>query len=152
MSVKILDFKGPIIDEGIVSAFEKKLGMSLPDDYRKFLKTYNGGYPEPDAFHFLNSEDGSSIDRFLSLSVEKNHDLLKYYEQYKNRIPNGFLPIAHDPGGNLILIQIDKESASVYFWDHEQEADEGETPSMSNMYIISDCFLSFLDSLYTEEF
>jgi cell wall assembly regulator SMI1 len=151
MTAAIMDFKGPITDGGLISSLEKLIGCPLPVDYRKFLEFYNGGYPEPDAFYFSNGEDGSSVDRFLSLGCEKHHDLLKYFNTYKDRIPPGFLPIAHDPGGNLILISLNDDSPGIYFWDHEAEADEGEIPSTDNMYVISSTLSEFLACLHQQE-
>ena len=40
---------GPLSEERL-QAFEKKLGVTLPPDYREFLKRYNGGKPEPGGF------------------------------------------------------------------------------------------------------
>ncbi|MEK9495102.1 SMI1/KNR4 family protein [Photorhabdus sp. P32] len=151
MVANIIDFKGPI-DEISVTNFENEIGNSLPNDYRNFLKKYNGGYPDPDAFLFLNDEeDGSSVDRFLSLGCEKHHDLRNYFIDYKDRIPPKFLPIAHDPGGNLILISLSNDNPGVFFWDHEFEADEGELPDMSNVHLISHTFTDFLSVLYKLE-
>lgn len=146
MGTKILDFKGPIEDD-IISDFENEIGIKIPKEYRDFLKEYNGGYPQPDGFSFGEQGDGSSVDRFLSLGCEKNHDLHKYFNIYKDRIPNGYLPIAHDPGGNLVLIKLSADKSMVYFWDHEDEADEGESPSMRNVYLISQSFHEFIDGL-----
>lgn len=150
MTAAILDFKGPITDESLVSSFERVIGFHLPNDYIEFLKSYNGGYPEPDAFYFSNCKDGSSVDRFLSLGCEKHHDLLRYFNTYKDRIPAGFLPIAHDPGGNLILIRLNDDFPQIFFWDHEAEVDEGEVPSTKNMYIISNSLSEFLAGLYKQ--
>ncbi|MBD1229589.1 SMI1/KNR4 family protein [Xenorhabdus griffiniae] len=152
MIANIIDFKGPI-DEILVADFESEIGKSLPNDYRNFLKKYNGGYPEPDSFSFINDdeEDASSVDRFLGLGAEKHHNLRNYFFDYKDRIPLDFLPIAHDPGGNLILISLSKDNSGVFFWDHEFEADEGELPDMSNVHLISHSFTEFLSVLYKLE-
>ncbi|NBF12638.1 SMI1/KNR4 family protein [Pseudomonas sp. Fl4BN1] len=59
-------------------------------------------------------------------------------------------PIAHGPGGNLVLIRLDNNSPEIFFWDHETEADEGEEPSASNMYMISDGLPGFFTGLYKQ--
>ncbi|MBD2800046.1 SMI1/KNR4 family protein [Xenorhabdus sp. M] len=155
MTTKIIDFKTPV-NEGLISDFEQKIGSSLPNEYRLFLEKYNGGYPEPSSFQFFDSdniEDGSSVDRFLSLGCEKYHDLNQYFINYKDRIPPNFLPIAHDPGGNLILISLNHDKPAIFFWDHEFEADEdeGELPNMSNVHFISHSFPDFLKRLCKTE-
>lgn len=54
------------------------------------------------------------------------------------------------PGGNLVLIRLDNNSPEIFSWDHETEADEGEEPSASNMYMISDGLPGFLTDLYKQ--
>ncbi|EKS0980396.1 SMI1/KNR4 family protein, partial [Escherichia coli] len=70
---------------------------------------------------------------------------------YKDRIPSEFFPIAHDAGGNLILMGPNSDDNKIYFWDHEIEADEGDMPDMSNVYLISQSFSVFINSLYEVE-
>lgn len=149
--ITIINAKDPATSESI-SDFEGKIGSKLPDDYKNFLLKYNGGQPLPNSFKFFsNKEDGSSVDRFLSLGKEKNSNLLKYYNNYKDRIPSDFFPIAHDAGGNLILMGPNSDDNKIYFWDHEIEADEGYIPDMSNVYLISQSFSIFINSLYEVE-
>lgn len=120
----------------------------MPKDYREFLLVYNGGYPEPDAFHFIGSEDGSTIDRFLGIGVGEHSNLEKYLKTYEGRLPCDFFPIAHDPGGNLICIGTKGQyKGQIFFWDHEYEADE-EEPNMSNMSLVSQSFQELMDNLY----
>ena len=38
-----MERRGPVVTEADVRAFEKKLGATLPDDYRAFLLEVNGG-------------------------------------------------------------------------------------------------------------
>ncbi|EKP4478763.1 SMI1/KNR4 family protein [Cronobacter dublinensis] len=148
---EILNFNSPIADEAI-SDFEKKVDLLLPDDYKEFLKTYNGGQPVPNAFRFYaERDDGSSVDWFLSLGKEKYSNLQKYYQNFKERIPADFLPIAHDAGGNLIILANNEENTGIYFWDHEYEADEGEIPTMDNVYFIAKSFSDFLKNLHETE-
>ncbi|WP_353613689.1 SMI1/KNR4 family protein [Mangrovibacter phragmitis] len=112
---------------------------------------YNGGQPQPNSFRFFSDRnDASSVDRFLSLGKEKNSNLLRYYNNYQDRIPLGFIPIAHDAGGNLVIMGLKTDNNKVYFWDHEFEVDEGEQPNMDNVHLISQSFSIFLNDLYEE--
>ncbi|ELZ8935263.1 SMI1/KNR4 family protein [Cronobacter dublinensis] len=148
---EILNYNAPAVDEAIAD-FEKRSKIILPDDYKDFLRKYNGGQPVPKSFRFYsNREDGSSIDWFLSLGKDKYSNLQKYYQNFKERIPAGFLPIAHDAGGNLIILANNEENTGIYFWDHEYEADEGEVPTMDNVYFIAKSFSDFLKSLHETE-
>ncbi|EAB5656919.1 SMI1/KNR4 family protein, partial [Salmonella enterica subsp. enterica] len=131
--INIIYSKKPATLEDI-SDFEREIKGVLPIDYKNFLMKHNGGQPQPDSFKFFSDRnDASSVDRFLSLGKEKNSNLLKYYNNYKDRIPSGFIPIAHDAGGNLIIMGLKDNENKIYFWDHEIEVDEGETPDMSNV-------------------
>lgn len=147
---RIHDSKG-VISEQEITNLENQLGINLPNDYKEFLKKHNGGYPEPDGFDFANGDDGSSVDKFLEMSDSKNASIIDYYQAYKNRIPKNYFPIAKDPGGNLILIEINHKESGVYFWDHENEAEDGDTPWMDNVYLISSSFNDFIDNLYEIE-
>ena len=148
--VAIIYSKKPATSEEI-SDFEKEIKSGLPSDYKSFLMEYNGGQPQPDSFKFFSDrDDASSVDRFLSLGKEKNSNLLKYYNNYRNRIPSGFIPIAHDAGGNLIIMELKVNDNGIYFWDHELEVDEGESPDMNNVYLISKSFSDFINNLYEE--
>jgi hypothetical protein len=63
-------------------------------------------------------------------------------------VPAGFLPLAVDPGGNLICLVISgTNTGKVYFWDHEEEVEEGQQPGYSNVYLIANSFNEFLNSL-----
>ena len=64
------------------------------------------------------------------------------------RMPEELVPIAHDPGGNQICIAVaGPKTGAVYFWDHEEEADDDETPGYDNVYLIANSFNEFLNSL-----
>jgi hypothetical protein len=145
---KIEEDYGPL-KESVLVLYEKKWGYKLPEPYRDFLLSHNGGYPEPDAFNFKNKDTGSSVDRFLGIDIGEYDNLIEYLENYKNRIPNDLFPIAHDPGGNLICICISGDNyGKIFFWDHDIEADEGELPDYSNITLISDSFEEFMNNLY----
>lgn len=146
----IHDSKGVVSEQEIFN-LENKLGIYFPKDYIEFLKKNNGGYPDPDGFDFSNGDDGSSIDRFFSISDSKNESIIEYYSNYKNRIPKGYFPIAKDPGDNLIIIDINHDKSIVYFWDHESEAEDGDIPGMGNVHLIASSFTEFIDNLFEIE-
>jgi len=129
---------------------ERDLGSPLPDDYRAFLNEYNGGYPEPDGFLFDRNGVPSKgmVDRFLSIYSGESSNLERYLKTYKGRMPANLVPIAKDPGGNLVVVSISGEDANtVYYWDHDEEAEDGEAPTYRNVYFIAPNFTVFLESL-----
>lgn len=65
-------------------------------------------------------------------------------------MPNSVFSIAHDPGGNLICIDINDDK--VYFWDHEKEVNYScsDDNDRSNLYLIAESFNEFISILNDE--
>jgi len=144
---KINSETGPI-DVNLIDLLEERLSINLPCEYRDFLTLYNGGYPDPDGFLFKDGSDGSSVDFFFDIGTSAEKSIEGTVRRYKNRIPESFLPIARDPGGNLVLIKLYGAAAgSIFFWDHEAESDS-DHPSASNISLISNSFNEFIKNLY----
>jgi cell wall assembly regulator SMI1 len=129
---------------------ESEIGLSLPNEYRAFLLKHNGGRPKPDAFPiFGNAADNQGlVHSFLCVRPGDVYHLPDWIRRYQERLPEGFIPVAVDQGGNLVCIAtIGEQEGQVFFWDHEEEVDEGEKPGFQNVYFISDGFQNFLDNL-----
>ena len=119
---------------------------------RFFLEEYNGGKPTPNSFDFDDGNDASYVDNFLSITEnDENKSICEYMSTYKGRIPEGVLIIAHDPGGNLILLGVTNDQRGIYFWDHEMEAEDDEEPSFKNMHFVTETIERLLSSLYELE-
>jgi hypothetical protein len=132
------------LDKNRVLEFEKKNNLKLPEDYIEFLIQYNGGKPSVNILDVDNFGQ-ININLFFGIDLKVKETNLDFcFETFKNRIPIGLLPIGESEGGNIICISLYKEIGSIYFWDHEMEADEGEKPDYTNMYKISDSFSSFI--------
>lgn len=146
--------KGYPIKEQDISKFENFINSRLPNEYRNFLLEYNVCKIDPDGFTILinDTNDESRIQYFLGLNVNRRkeyyYSLEWYYELMQNRIPRHFLQIASDPLGNAILIHLN--DGSIWFWDHELEAeiDTGNDYSVDNIFLISKNFNNFLNSLH----
>lgn len=139
-----------VLSEQDLLRMESALGASLPIPYRQFLLSHNGGKPKPDRFiiHHKAGNEYGHIDRFLCNMKGDILDLVTWIKRYKNRIPSDLIPIAVDPGGNLICLSImGKDAGKVYFWDHENEAGENEEPWDKNIYPVSAHFDEFTESL-----
>ncbi|WP_106420225.1 SMI1/KNR4 family protein [Salinicola tamaricis] len=100
--LKIVD-QGPKADDFSLTTLEKKIRAQLPSEYRRFLKENNGGKPIPDTFKFYNTiserEDESDVHLFFSLEKNEYDSIFNMLEVFENRIPQSFLPIARDSGG-----------------------------------------------------
>lgn len=153
MTVEIYEACEPLSESDVVQ-IEAQLGLSLPAEYRGFLLAHNGGYPEPDVFAIRNNpfDDHGLVHYFLCVEEGDVYNLIEWVEDFRGRIPPDFLPVACDPGGNIICLSISgKDVGKVYFWDHEEEVevDEDKTPGYDNVYLIADSFQEFLGSLTT---
>ncbi len=148
--MKIKDHIGAPASPETIKTFEENHGINLPDDYRDFLQSQNGGRPEMTSRVFtFQKEDGSTsdslVDWFSGLIESEEYSLEEDMDIYEDRIPKGMLPIACDPFGNLILLGVREQSTSgVWFWDHEIEP-TGVTES--GIYKVAPSFGQFIESL-----
>ncbi|WP_197091649.1 SMI1/KNR4 family protein [Sphingobacterium endophyticum] len=138
-----------------IEEIEKYVGLSFPNQYKEHLLKNNGGQCSPNVFKF--NENGkwteSCIDWFLAIYDGEYDNLKEYIKTYKleeKRLPLNILPIAHDPGGNLICISCDLEDEGyVYFWDHENEVDYNTSGDndYTNLYFVANDFNEFINGL-----
>ncbi len=103
-----------------VAAFERSTDLQLPDDYKQFLLTTNGGIPCPNRFTVPGCGDALAGILYALCDPATPGDLeyeLAQAQQY-DPLPAGFLPIGHDPGGNtFLLVTLGEDGGRVYFWD-----------------------------------
>ena len=101
---------------------ELKHGFQVPDEYKEFLLQQNGGHPKRCCFRFgKGTYMDSMISNFLAIGGPGYMNLAHFVEVYSDRLPSHVIPIADDPGGNLIVMSCEgKTRGAVYFWDHEK--------------------------------
>ncbi|NCG69078.1 hypothetical protein GWJ21_14475 [Bacillus coagulans] len=143
-----------------LALLEQKYNISLPNEYKTFLESYDEIFFENDVSFkpieksSLTTKDGRQyFDGFLGL--ESKDSIFNYIESYKERMPDSLIPIGECPGGNLICIGV-KEPVlgKVFFWDHESEASaklmiDNNPPKDINLYwdnlfLVSKTFIDFL--------
>jgi len=149
--VEKLEEEFPSISQKDILKLEATIKSKIPDDYKEFLLQHNGGRPQKYYFSFkLNSKVTKGyLDWFLGIHKKMNENIYQYIKMYKNRIPSDLIPIGHDPGGNLICLKIKGDNVgSIYFWDHENEVEEGEKPNYNNLSLVSKSFSEFLTKLF----
>ncbi|SFF35996.1 SMI1 / KNR4 family (SUKH-1) [Paenibacillus algorifonticola] len=130
-----------------IELFELEHGIKFTELYKKFIQDFNGGYPVPNMFKVSDEQGEGVLNLFYGIG-DMYSNLEDYLDIYEDRLPNGFIPIGNDPGGNVICLGINKEFyETIYFWDHEEEYDE---PDMSNMYFLANSIYEFLDQLYED--
>lgn len=136
---------------------EKTIGVELPEEYKQYLLSHKGGHPDPDGFRVQwNGQDWAegneinSVAWMLAPYDGEDENFLDYYETHKGRIPDDTVPIARDPGSNLILLGTSgPNKGKVFFWqrDYEAEPGQGEVADYSNVGFVANSFNEFINSL-----
>jgi cell wall assembly regulator SMI1 len=144
--------KDPVKDADI-DAVEAEMGVKVPEPYRRFLLQYNGGRPRPARFVYGKGPyQDSRVHGFACIQQGHINDIRHLVQTFAGRIPKGTMPIARDPAGNLVLIGTTGDPAGkIFFWDHEQEAEEGQEADWRNVSPVADSFDQFLESLHDQK-
>ncbi|MCP1422284.1 hypothetical protein J3D43_000800 [Paenibacillus xylanexedens] len=129
-----------------IEEFEAKYDVVLPVQYRDFLLEYNGGNVKPNVFKISDDEGETALNTLYGLDINESYEeLSSVFDSLYGEIPNEFISIGDDSGGNQICLGTSEEYAGkIYIFLHDIEP----TEKISNMFLISDSFDSFLDSLY----
>ena len=137
---------GPLSEERL-EAFERRIGTTLPPDYRAFLLRYNGGQPQPGGFWIKEGVEGSDVCRFYGLHDGPTWYMIEaYLERPQLGIPPGLLVIGDDGTGNRICLSVrEDERGAVYFYDHELHPRNPET--YEGITKLADSFTEFLAGL-----
>jgi len=127
-----------------IARLEDELRTILPRDYVSFLQTEGGGRPTPNqSVHDQALELGVAVTDFF----DADH-LTKEWSKWRARVPARLVPVADAEGGNLVCLSLHGEdTGSVYFWDHENEVEDGVEPDDRNITQIAASFEEFLDGL-----
>jgi cell wall assembly regulator SMI1 len=124
----------------LVERLEREIGQRLPDTYRNYLLHQDGGR--------LDNNDEAVNTVFGLGDVPDWASMWRALKGFRHRVPAWLLPVAEDEYGNLYAISLrDEDRGSVWFWDHEEEADEGEPPTEDNIERKAPDWQTFLDAL-----
>ena len=109
-------------DEDILRA-ELILGVDLPEEYRRWLKTCcDGGFPSSQN-HFIDRTKVAAA--WTSIQAQQIYSLAESIEMrklYSGRISSDLLPVVDDGCGNYTCLAIcGMQREEVFFWDHERE-------------------------------
>lgn len=135
------------VSEEMIKRFELHIGFSLPDDYKQFLREYNGGTAKGRNSTFFVKELNETIplDVLYGLGLDRAFDLVEWNKEYKdNLIPNSII-IGDDPGSGKIVLVMDPELEGVYYWDHAFHFEQSNEEE--NTYKIAESFQAFLNGL-----
>lgn len=135
-------FTDKSVDEKTISEIEKSFGIKFPQDYKECVLQNNGGCPKPDNFDFSDENEGGAVfNNLLSFTGDFNIEVV--YEFSKESLPNGIIPFARDPFGNLLCFDYrqDKNKPGIVFFDHEEQGED-------SIELICNTFTELLDKLY----
>ncbi|WP_338594600.1 SMI1/KNR4 family protein [Bacillus safensis] len=129
-----------------VAKAEKKLGITLPDTYKKLILEQNGGYIVHNAFPTTHSnswaEDHIQFNHLLGIAegegIMDSAYLIKEWE-----LPEGLVLINGD-GHTWVAMDYrkTKENPAIHYFDVEMEED----------FKLADSFDEFIEGLYTVEY
>ncbi|MEK5305986.1 SMI1/KNR4 family protein [Bacillus sp. FSL M8-0326] len=134
------------INEAEIAKAEKKLGITLPDTYKKLILEQNGGYTIHNAFPTTHSnswaEDHIQFNHLLGIAegegIMDSAYLIKEWE-----LPEGLVLINGD-GHTWVAMDYrkTKENPAIHYFDVEMEED----------FKLADSFDEFIEELYTAEY
>ncbi len=139
--------KNPPLAEKHVVALEATMGATIPEPYRSFLLTYNGGSPKPDVIVIDGAPfKGTDLRDFFGIgTIHEINEISWHLEICTGCLENKLLPIASDSGNNFFVIPLtDEERGSVYYflvWSGGRPLDPPEP------YLVAPDFQSFLDKI-----
>lgn len=131
-----------------IQTLEKQIGCGLPDEYREFLKTVNGGHPNPDCVDVpgVAGIDKLGVGPLFHLQPSKPVvDELSYeFERARALLPEGHLPIAGS--SDLFTLSLKPKSfGAVHWWFHEtDDVDDDGNYLDSAGYLLAGSFDEFL--------
>lgn len=137
---------GNVKEEEILK-FEDEIGFTLPNDYKEFLVSLNGGIPEAKYSTFTLNElqENIGLQVLYGLGLEENLDLREWYEEYEDDLLDDCLIIGHGLGFGFIVLVNSPEVSGVYFWDNTFELENSSEDE--NIYKISDTFREFIEEI-----
>ncbi|MGS7052275.1 SMI1/KNR4 family protein, partial [Legionella pneumophila] len=93
-----------------IEEFEAKYHVVLPVQYRDFLLEYNGGNVKPNVFKISDDEGETALNALYGLEINESYDeLSSVFDSLYGEIPNEFISIGDDSGGNQICLGTSEE-------------------------------------------
>lgn len=145
-----VETSNPPANDAEFEACERRIGRTIPEPYRSFLRRHNGGTPSRRGFSWTNEYGRAVLARVRSFfGVDDGEDgLMDCFETYRDRVPRDLFPIASEVGSNLLLMGTEgARTGRIFYWDHNWEAGNGEPPTYRNVHLIADSLDAFLASL-----
>lgn len=123
--------------EAQVAKFEKLIGARLPESYRTFLLTWNGGRPVSEGIKVFGHPSPygyiALVDPLYSLDPKgpSYASLQAAAASTDYVLPAGHVVIA-DSGGNLVTIDLKGKVGAIYYFDHELPDDDDDDEDVTH--------------------
>lgn len=136
-----------------VAKLEKQLDARVPDEYREFLLTQNGGEPTPDHIFVPKYSDQDAIPvgflYGLYTKPEPYKSLQFAMENILPCLPEGHLPVCGLFNLYYYSISLDRNAGCVYYWNEDAggyDVDEDGNPIFddSHAILVAGSFSEFL--------
>lgn len=140
--------EGREISQDEIKYFENRLGICLPDDFKKIIAVYDGGNPSPNVIDFSGMVE-KVFTGLIPLLKENdyNQPILEIIKMYSDRLPEGIVPIGDDPFGNMYCYDFRANSKPVIvYWNHELDMDDPK-----QFVFVANSFSELMDSFYSPE-
>jgi len=130
--------------DNIINIFEAKYSINFPDQYREFLRKYNGGNTPKSKFKI--NKISSDIKGFYGLgdiNTGLNYSFFEKTHALGDFLEDEVIPIASNSFGDIILIGIgDSNNGKVFFLYHDR----------NKKYIeLTEDFITFLKKCKSEK-
>jgi hypothetical protein len=127
---------GPLSEDAICK-LESALGVTLPGNYREFLKETGGGIVKQDGKNRITIPSiGQTIavDVLFGYGVAQNSDILYWNKKYKDEMLDDAVLIGIDVHQGFLFLIADGVDASVYYWDDSYVFEESDDDQ--NVYLL----------------
>ncbi|MAT14273.1 MAG: hypothetical protein CMJ46_03285 [Planctomyces sp.] len=81
--------------------FERKWNVQFPDEYRQFLREYNGGHIKENNYIRMTSEETTFVSWLFGIGLENGFSLEEQSREFERILPEGTLPVAIGIGHHL---------------------------------------------------
>ncbi len=130
-----------------IKKLEKEIGTTLPDEYRRFLKTINGGELNPGFVEIpgVPRIANVSVDVFYGLYPDQHNRYSLWWsiQSHSSVLPANHLPIAS--GADVFTLSLTKKRGCIFFWDHESSLIDDEERFMESAgHLLAHSFDEFL--------
>jgi hypothetical protein len=141
---------GPALDEATIAGLEQALGVRLPDDYREFLATTNGGRTAKSHRMFALGKSAVALQGLHRLDTPGSP--LRSDGWRPPWMPRDLMSIGSASGGIVALCIDGEHRGSLWYIDLDNARPEGSNPRVAwhdrrDFTKIADNFRSFMASL-----